>query len=222
LFEVKDKGLDTTTRTVKNWLLAITLLLSLPALCLYISLAVYGKRLPTLNEWSRFAGVIAFAGVAHLDTNGGPRAWAIAGESLSNAALSQVSLKLDAQTYLIPLPSHTIRKSCDRWVAGLPKGSTGNSPWPAIPKSCSFGAEFPVELFSFISFANSDEMNRYTNVTLPAAGWTFKDRLGSAWVYQNHEAQLMMNLGSYLTVYIADFSLDLSLAPRKTKKTSGR
>ena len=40
------------------------------------------------------------------------------------------------------------------------------------------------------------------------------------WVYQNHEAQLMMNLGSYLTVYIADFSLDLNQVPRKTKKTS--
>jgi hypothetical protein len=199
----------------------MTLMLSLPALCLYISLAVYGKRLPTLNEWSRFAGVIAFASVVHLDTNGGPRAWAIAGESLSHAALSQVSLKLDAQTYLIPLPPNTIRKSCDRLVAGLPKGSTGNSPWPTIPKSCSSGAEFPTELSSFITFANPDEMNRYTNVTLPAAGWTFKDRLGSVWVYQNHEAQLMMNLGSYLTVYIADFSLDLNLVPRKTKKTAG-
>jgi hypothetical protein len=176
--------------------------------------------MPTLNEWGRFAGVIAFASVAHADTNGGPRAWAIAGESLSNAALSQVSLKLDAQTYLIPLPPNTIRKSCGLWVAGLPKDSTDKSPWPTIPKSCSSGAEFPTEFSSFITFANPDEMNRYTNVTLPAAGWTFKDRLGSVWVYQNHEARLMMNLGSYLTVYIVDFSLDLNRAPRKTKKTS--
>jgi hypothetical protein len=205
---------------VRTWLLAFTLLLSLPALFLYISLAGYGKRQLTLEEWGRFAEVIAFASVAHLDTNGGPRAWAIAGESLSNAALPHVSIKLDTQTYLIPLPPNTIRKNCDRLVAGLPKGSTSSSPWPKIPKSCSAGVEFPAEFSSFITFANPDEMNRYTNVTLPAAGWTFKNRLGSVWVYQNHEAQLMMNLGSYLTVYIPDFSLDLNRAPRKTKKTS--
>lgn len=204
-------------RTVKACLLAITLLLVTPALVLYVSLAVYGKRLLTLNEWGRFAGIISFAEIAHIDTNGGPRAWAIAGESLSDAALSQVSLESNAQTYQIPLPPNTIRKSCDRLVAGLPKGFTGESPGPSIPKSCLSGAKFPTEFSSFISIAAPEEMNRYTNVTLPAAGWMFEDRLGSAWFFRKKDTRLMMNLGSYLTVFIVDFSLDLAQAPRKAR-----
>ncbi|MGB8703117.1 MAG: hypothetical protein WCD18_27175 [Thermosynechococcaceae cyanobacterium] len=199
-----------TIRAVRYGLLSIALLLLLPSLFLYVSLAVYGKRLLTLNEWSRFAGIIAFAGIAHLDTNGGPRAWAIAGESLSQAAISKVALTVDTHVYQIPLPPNTIRKNCDRIVAGLPKGSTGGSPWYTIPQSCLSGSEFPTEGSNFITLASPEEMNRYAKVTLPAAGWAFQDRLGSAWFFRNNDTQLMMNLGSYLTIFIADFSLDLS------------
>lgn len=207
------------SRASKACLLAIALLLAIPALVLYISLAVYGKRLLTPNEWSRFAGIISFATIAHVDTNGGSRAWAIAGESLSDTALSQVSLELNAQTYQIPLPPNTIRKSCDRLVAGLPKGFAGMSHGPTIPKSCLSGAQFPTEFSSFISIAAPKEMARYTDVTLPAAGWIFEDRLGSGWFFRKKDTRLMMNLGSYLTVFIVDFSLDLTQVPRKTRKS---
>jgi hypothetical protein len=219
LFNGKDKGLGKIIRTLKACLPTITLLLAIPALVLYGSLTVYGKRLLTLNEWSRFAGIISYATVAHIDTNGGPRAWAIAGESLSGAALSQISLESNAQAYQIPLPPNTIRESCDRLVAGLPKGFTGQSPGPTIPQSCLSGAKYPTELSSFISIASPEEMNRYTNVTLPAAGWMFEDRLGSAWFFRKRDTRLMMNLGSYLTVFIVDFSLDLTQAPRKNRKS---
>jgi hypothetical protein len=219
LFNGKDKGLSKFVRTLKAGLLTVTLLFAIPGLMLYGSLAIYGKRLLTFNEWSRFAGIIPYATIAHFDTNGGPRAWAIAGESLSGAALSQVSLESNAQTYQIPLPPNTIRKSCDRLVAGLPKGFAGGSPGPTIPQSCISGAKFPTEFPSFISIAAPEDMARYTDVTLPAAGWIFEDRLGSAWFFRKKDTRLMMNLGSYLTVFIVDFSLDLTQAPRKTRKS---
>jgi hypothetical protein len=218
--EVKNKGLRKMSRTVKACLLTITLLLVTPALVLYVSLAMYGKRLLPLNEWGRFAGIISFATIAHMDTNGGPRAWAIAGESLSDAALSQVSLELNTQTYEIPLPPNTIRQSCDRLVAGLPKGFTGQSHGPTIPKSCLSSAKFPTEVSGFISIAAPEEMARYTDVTLPAAGWIFEDRMGSAWFFRKQDTRLMMGLGSYLTVFIVDFSLDLTQAPPKNKRKS--
>jgi hypothetical protein len=221
-FKVKDKGLGMMRRTVKACLLAIPLLLVTPALVLYVSLCVYGKRLLPFNDWGRFAGIISFAGIAHMDTNGGPRAWAIAGESLSDAALSQVSLESNAQTYEIPLPPNTIRQSCDRLVAGLPKGFTGRSPGRTIPKSCLSGAKFPTECSSFISIAAPEEMARYTDVTLPAAGWIFEDRLGSGWFFRKKDTRLMMGLGSYLTVFIVDFSLDLTPAPPKNKQRSNQ
>jgi hypothetical protein len=205
--------------TFKAGLLTIIVLLAIPALVLYGSLAVYGKRLLTPNEWGRLAGIISFATIAHMNTNGGPRAWAIAGESLSDAALSQIPLELNAQTHQIPLPPNTIRQSCDRLVAGLPKGFAGMSHGPTIPKSCLSGAQFPTEFSSFISIAVPEEMARYTDVTLPAAGWIFEDRLGSVWFFRKKDTRLMMNLGSYLTVFIVDFSLDLTQAPRKIRKS---
>jgi hypothetical protein len=205
---------------VRGWLLATILVCLFPALMLYASLTVYGKRLLTPIDWGRFAGIILLAEIAHMDTNGGPRAWAIAGESLSSAALSHVSLRLNAHTYQIPLPPNTIRKSCDRLIAGLPQGSTGESPGSTIPKSCLSGAEFPPEFSSFITMAAPSEMERYTNVTLPAAGWIFQDRLGSTWIFRKNETQLMMDLGSYLTVFIADFSLSLNQTPQKIRKLS--
>ena len=205
-------------RGIRPWLLVITLLFSLPALLLYLSLAVKAKRLLTLSEWGRFAGIILFAEIAHLNENGGPRAWAIAGESLSNAALTEVSLKANPQTYQIPLPPNTIRKSCNRLIAGLPQGFKEESPGSTIPKSCLSGAKFPTEYQSFITAASPNEVNRYTSITLPAAGWTFTDRFGSAWVFQKNETRLMIDLGSYLTVFIADFSVDLSSVPRKAHK----
>jgi hypothetical protein len=220
LLKVKDKGLGKMNRTVKAYLLAMTLLLVTPALVLYVSLCVYGKRLLPLNDWGRFAGIISFAGIVHMDTNGGQRAWAIASESLSNAALSQVSLESNAQTYQIPLPPNTIRQSCDRLIAGLPKGFASMSHGPPIPRSCLSGAKYPTEFPRFISIATPEEMNRYTDVTLPAAGWIFEDRLGSAWFFRKKDTRLMMDLGSYLTVFIADFGLDLTQAPRKNKQRS--
>jgi hypothetical protein len=220
LLKIKDKGFGKMSRTVKACLLTMTLLLATPALALYVSLAVQGKRLLSFNEWGRFAGIISFAGIAHMDTKGGPRAWAIAGESLSDAALSQVSLESNAQTYEIPLPPNTIRQSCDRLIAGLPKGFTGKSPGPTIPKSCLSGAKFPTEVSGFISIAAPEEMARYTDRTLPAAGWIFEDRLGSAWFFRKKDTRLMMGLGSYLTVFIVDFSLDLTQVPRKNKQRS--
>ena len=208
-------------RGIRPWLLVITLLFSLPALLLYLSLAVKAKRLLTLSEWGRFAGIILFAEIAHLNENGGPRAWAIAGESLSNAALAQVSLELNDQSYQIPLPPNTIRKSCDRLIAGLPQGFDEDSHGPTIPKSCRSGAEFPTEYQSFITTAPPNEVNRYTSITLPTAGWTFEDRLGSAWIFRKKETRLMMDLGSYLTAFIADFSMDLTSVPRKAHKKLG-
>ncbi len=202
---------------MKNCLLGITLLLTIPGLLFYFSLVVSGKRFPTLNEWWRFAVVVSLAEIAHWDANGGPRAWAIASDSMSNP-VSQVSLVSEGQIYPLPLPPNTIRKSCDRLVAGLPKGFTGKSPEPTIPKSCLAGAHYPTEISSFISIADPDEIAQYINKTLPAAGWFYEDRLGSAWFFRKNENRLMLNWGSYLTFFISDLSLDLTHpAPRKTR-----
>jgi hypothetical protein len=200
---------------IRAGLIAIALWVSIPLLLLYVSLSWYGKRLFSPIELIRFAGIISFASIAHIDTNGGPRAWAIIGDSLSNSAMTQVPLKLQAQTELIPLPPRTIRKSCDRLIAGLPPGSTGQSPGPTIPKSCKAGAQFPAEYSSFITTANPGEMDQYVHQTLPAAGWVFEDRFGSAWFFRKQDTRLMMILTSYLTPFIDTFSLSLEPVPAK-------
>ncbi|MGB7412892.1 MAG: hypothetical protein WA902_01675 [Thermosynechococcaceae cyanobacterium] len=115
----------------------------------------------------------------------------------------------------VPLPPLTIQKSCDRLITGLPPGSTGKSPGPTIPDSCKAGAEFPTEVSSFISTAAPEEMERYVQKTLPAAGWIFEDRFGSTWIFRRHNTRLMMNSTAYLTAFIGTFSLNLEPVPAK-------
>jgi hypothetical protein len=209
---VNADSLSLFLRAVRAWLIATALWITIPSALLYVSWSVYGKRWLTPSEFVRFAGMTAFATVAHIDTNGGPRSWKIIAESLSGTP-AQIPLTFKGQAYQMPLPPHTIRKSCDRLIAGLPKGFIGGHPGQAIPSSCKGGAEFPTEIASFITTATPEQMDQYIHTTLPAAGWVFDDRLSSVWFFHNHDTRLMMKLTSYLTVSIADFSLKLMLAP---------
>lgn len=201
---------------MRAWAIATALLVSIPSVLLYISWAVYGKRLLTPGEFLHFAGITAFATVAHIDTNGGPRSWAIIGESLSDTP-SQISLEFDGRNYQIPLPPHTIRQSCQRIIAGLPKGFASER----IPKSCIAGAEFPTESHDFITAASRTEMLRYLNTTLPAAGWESQDRLGSAWFFHSGEVRVMIISSSYLTTQLGALSLNLMPIPTILREQSG-
>lgn len=202
-------------RKIRNYLFSMVLLFSVPLILFYSSLSLAGKRFLTINEWVQFTKILLAAGIIHLDENGGPRAWAIIREGLSHDAKAQVVLKFQGETYQIPLPPYTIRKSCDRLVAGLPKGFNGKGPGPTIPQSCLSGEEFPTEFSSFITTASADQMNHYIYQTLPKAGWMADDRIGSVWVFRRKNTRLLMNLGSYLTVFIADFNLSLSPISQK-------
>jgi hypothetical protein len=199
-------------RAVRAWLIATALWITIPSALLYVSWAVYGKRLLTPGEFVHFAGITAFATVAHIGTNGGSRSWKIIAESLSDTP-EQIPLTLAGQTYQIPLPPHTIRKSCDRLIAGLPRGFMNEPPRPTIPPSCKGGAEFPTEITSFITTATPEQMDNYIHMTLPAAGWVSDDRLSSFWFFRHRDTRLTMKLTSYLTVSIADFSLTLMPDP---------
>lgn len=200
-------------RTVRAWLIAVALLVSVPSLLLYTSLSINGKRLLTPHEFVRFTGILSFASIANIDTNGGPRAWSIIGDSVSDKAISQASLELESKTYTVPLPPYTIKKGCDAFQPVLGRGSR----LVESPPSCSAGSEFPTEFSSFITTATPRQMDRYITQTLPAAGWINDDRLGSAHFFRKGDRRLMMNLRAYLTVFIADFELEIMPVPEKLR-----
>ena len=179
------------------------------AIAVYSSLSVRARRPLSWPESQRFAQILVWAGLGHWAA---PRAYGILADSLSDAAVSQTTLTLADQSYVLPLPPYTLRKSCDRFLAGLPKQ------WQELqglkpPPSCLAGAAFPTEYAAFITVASEAEFEQYVTKTLPQAGWVFEDRYGAAGLFRKGEVRLTMGAGSYLTVWIDDFEMMLQSVP---------
>ncbi len=184
------------------------------AIAVYSALSGNAQRPLSWPESQRFAQILVWAGLGHWAA---PRAYGILADSLSDAAVTHTTLTLADQSYVLPLPPYTLRKSCDRLVAGLPKQwqtwQRQGTPGPQPPPSCLAGAVFPTEYAAFLTVASEAEFEQYVTETLPQAGWVYEDRYGAAWVFCNGEVSLTMIAGSYLTVLIDDFELMLQAVP---------
>jgi hypothetical protein len=195
------------------WILVI--LLFLPALVIYISFSIHAKRPLSPKELGRFSLTLLTATLLHSNENGGPRAFAIALDSVSDKTAIQTTVELSGKFYRVPLPPYSMLESCERLIAGLPDGLQSHFPNATVPPSCVMGAKFPSESKRFLTLASGEEFDRqYLENDLPKAGWKFQDRLGAAVFFRQGKAQLMINVGSYLTGNISEFSISLNSAPK--------
>jgi hypothetical protein len=170
---------------------------------IYASLTLKAKRFLSPQDIGHFTWTLAIASLVHFDTAGGPRAFSIVLEAISEQAVTQTSVKADGKNVTLPLPPYTIHASCNRIMKRLPE-----EPTPQGPPSCQAGASFPSESQYFLTLTSGENFyQRYLEKALPEAGWVQSDRAGGAVFYtkKGHTRKMMMLVGSYLTGNIVEF-----------------